>query len=131
MAWTPPTLEQFRTRFPEFASVPDATVEMVLDEAVGGVSERWLERDKTPGVLYLTAHLLVSQGLGVLGAGGASWAVTGAIKRRKVGDVETEFAGVGVGAGTDKGALAQYRTSTYGIQYLSLMRRNVPAVAVV
>lgn len=128
--WTPPTVEDFKTRFPQFASVSDATVQAVLDEAVGDVGESWLERDRTPGVLHLTAHLLTVQGSVGSGAGGGGAAVTGAVKRRKVGDTETEFAGVGGGTSTG-GSLDSYRTTAYGVRYLELMRRNFPAVAVV
>lgn len=130
MTWTPPTVEEFKIRFPEFVSVADPTAQAVLDEAVGEVGESWLERDRTPGVLHLTAHLLAVSGPGASGAGGGGAAVTGAIKRRKVGDVETEFAGVGGGTSTG-GALDTYRTTAYGVRFLSLMRRNFPAVAVV
>ena len=128
MAWSPPTVADFKTRFPQFASVPDATVQAILDEAVPQVGETWLERDRTPGVLHLVAHLMASQGIGVIAPGGGS-AVTGAVKRRKVGDVEVEFAGVGGSAG---GAfVAAYNTTSYGIKFLEYLRRNFPAIAVV
>lgn len=129
MAWTAPTVEEFKTRFPVFAAVADSTVQTVLDEAVGEVGPSWIETDRTPGVLYLTAHLLADQVPGGSGAGGSA-AVTGPIRRRKVGDVETEFAGVAGGSSTG-GALDSYRGTAYGIRYLSLMRRNFPAIAAV
>lgn len=130
MTWTPPTVETFKTRFPEFASRPEASVQVVLDEAVGDVGDSWAERDRTAGVLHLTAHLLAVQGSVGSGARGGGAAVTGAIKRRKVGDTETEFAGVGGGTSTG-GSLDSYRSTAYGVRYLELMRRNFPAVAVV
>src|SRR5262245_13292856 len=98
--WTPPTVEQFKLRFPEFANVPDATVQMILDEATAEVGPTWIPSLRTSGVLYLTAHLLASQGLGVSGAGGGGASSSGAIKRRRVGDVELEFQGVGAGLDT-------------------------------
>lgn len=130
MAWTPPTVEEFKTRFPEFATVANETVQAVLDEAVGDVGPSWIERDRTPGVLHLAAHLLAVSGSGGLGAGGGGAAVTGAIKRRTVGDTTTEFTGISGGASTG-GQLDYYRSTSYGVRYLSLMRRNFPAVAVV
>ncbi|AGC35706.1 virion structural protein [Rhizobium phage RHEph06] len=127
MTWTAPTPAEFKIRFPQFASVDDATVQMILDEAVAEVGETWIEAYRTPGVLYLAAHLLASQGLGY-SAGGGGAAVTGAVKRRKVGDVETEFAGV---AGGSSGDLSGYGTTVFGQQFLRLQRKNFPAVAVV
>lgn len=129
MAWSPPTVSDFKTRFPQFASVPDATVQAILDEAIPQVGETWLERDRTPGVLHLVAHLLASQGIGVIAPGGGA-AVTGAVKRRKVGDVEVEFAGVGGGSGTGS-FVAAYNTTSYGIKFLEYLRKNFPAIAVV
>lgn len=127
MAWTPPTVVEFKVRFPVFTGIADATVQMILDEATVEVGPTWIEAYRTPGVLYLAAHLLASQGLGYsAGSGGA--AVTGAIKRRKVGDVETEFAGAAAGGSGDA---SNYSSTVYGQQYLRLLRKNFPAVAVV
>lgn len=130
MAWAPPTVADFKTRFPEFSDTPEATISAVLDEAVGDVGPTWIERDRTPGVLHLAAHLLAVSGPSVPGAGGGGAAVTGAIKKRTVGDTSTEFAGVS-GSATTGGMLDFYRSTAYGVRYLSLMRRNFPAVAVV
>jgi hypothetical protein len=129
MAWTPPTVADFKTRFPQFASIPDATVQAILDEAIPQVGETWLERDRTPGVLHLTAHLIASQGIGVTVPGGGP-AVTGAVKRRKVGDVEVEFAGTAGSAGAT-GLAAYYLSTSYGNVFYQLLRKNFPAVAVV
>lgn len=129
MAWTAPTVADFKARFPNFASVDDATVQIVLDEAVGEVGSTWIEKDRTPAVLHLTAHMLASEGLGVPSPGGGGAAVTGAVKRRRVGDTETEF--VGMGGNTSNGPLSGYLSTAYGRRYLELMRRNFPAIAVV
>lgn len=129
MAWSPPTVSDFKTRFPQFATVPDATVQAILDEAIPQVGDTWLERDRTPGVLHLTAHLMASQGIGVAAPGGGS-AVTGAVKRRKVGDVEVEFAGTPGSAGAT-GLAAYYMSTTYGAEFYRLMRKNFSGIAVV
>ena len=122
------TAEMVIARFPEFANVPLATIQMIIAEAVARVGPTWVTQDRTPAVLYLVAHLIASQGAGGSSAGGGGVAVTGALKRRKVGDVEVEFAGQGqVGSG----ALDDYKTTSYGRQFLRYMRLSFPAVAVV
>lgn len=126
MAWTPPTPEEFKIRFPGFASVADPTIQAFLDEATGDVGESWIEKDRTPGVLNLAAHLLATQG-GVQEGLGGGVAVTGALKRRRVDDVEVEFAGV-QSTGSTSSRLAGYRTTAFGQRYLELMARNFPAV---
>lgn len=127
MAWTPPTVSDFKTRFPEFTSVPDVTVQAVLDEATIEVTASWIEAYRTSGVLYLTAHLLATQGYGGSSAGGGGASASGAIKRRKVGDVETEWQGV-ANHGSSAGS-AYYGSTLYGQRYYALLRKNVPAVA--
>lgn len=128
MPYTKPTTEQFKARFPQLVSTPDATVQVFLDEADGEVGETWTEKDRALAVLYLAAHLLVSQGASGASPGGGGAAPAGAIKRRKVGDVETEY------FGTDATAtitISSTASTPYGKRYLELMRKNFPAVVVV
>lgn len=122
-----PDITTFKTRFPEFASVPDATLTAVIDEAVAEVGESWTLPDRYTAQFYLAAHLLASQGYGAGSASGS--AMVGTMKRRKVGDVEVEFAGA---VGTSSGAgISDYKSTPYGVQYLRLKRRNFPSVMVV
>lgn len=132
MAYVAPTLEQFKTRFPSFANVPAATLEMVFAEAVNAVGETWTERDRPLAVMYLAAHLLASEGYGVSeagdAAGGGGAATLGQVRKRKVGDVETEFGGVARSSAGDGGTgiAGSYSTTEYGKRYLRLLRLNHP-----
>lgn len=131
MAWLPPTIAEFKIRYPEFASVPDATLQAFLDEATGEVGPTWIERTRSPAIMALAAHLLAVQGLGGdASAGDGGVAISGAVKRRKVGDVEVEFAGLSTGGG-GSGIAAGYLSTAYGRRYLEWLRKNFPAVAVV
>lgn len=123
MAYTEPTIEDLKARFPAFASVPDPTLTMILNEAIAAVGELWLERDRAPAQLYYAAHLLASEGA----TDGGQSAVSGSIKRDKVGDVETEFAGAVVSGNDPSG----FGSTAYGRAYQRLLRLNFPAVAVV
>jgi hypothetical protein len=51
------------------------------------------------------------------------------VKRRKVGDVEVEFATPGSSSG--EGDSSGYLATIYGKAFLELLRKNFPAVAVV
>ena len=122
--WTPPTLVEFRERFPEFASLTDGKVQGELDEGILEVSAgNWIERDRTPAVLHLVAHRLSAMGSGVSGGSGGTGTPTGAIlTAREVGAVRSEFK-YGVGApGTV--VYADMSTSQYGQRYLDLLRKN-------
>ena len=96
------------------------------------VGPTWLERDRTPGVLHLAAHLLAVSGHGVASVGGAGAGPSDTtIKRRKVGDVEVEYGTATHPASTGTGVLAGYYSTAYGRRYVELMRKNFPAIAVV
>lgn len=129
MAYVPPTAADLKARFSEFTTVSDALVNLILAEAQAQVGETWLERDRKPATLYLAAHMLAMEGEPGRSAGGTGGGVSGPVKRRKVGDVETEFAGFGGSSGGASGS--GYEQSAYGQGYLRLLRLNFPAVAVV
>jgi len=138
MAYVTPTPELFKARFPEFTSVSDTLVGLVLGEAVERVGDTWLERDRARAQMYLAAHLLAMEGEPARSAAianggtGGETLLNGAVKRRRVGDVETEFAGVSSGdVGSSGGLAASYTSTAYGRRYLELMRLNFPSVAAV
>lgn len=132
MTWTPPTVDDLTTRFPVFAKVSPDLLQLIIEEATADVGVNWIEKDRTPAILYFAAHLLASQGhAGATGTGGGGAATTGAIKRRKVGDVETEFVGAAAVSAGGWGGSPLYDSTIYGQMFLRLLRRNFPAIAVV
>ncbi len=129
MPYVAPTASTFKARYPEFDAVSDVLIGLVLQEAFDEVGDTWLERDRARAQMLLTAHKLTMEGEPDRTTTGQGTAGTGAIKRDKVGDVETEFAGVTTSAG-DSSALG-YGLTTYGREFAALMRKNFPAIAVV
>ena len=55
------TVEDFFTRFPQFEDRDEDQLEALIAEASRGVDDRWDAADAVAAVLYLTAHLLVSE----------------------------------------------------------------------
>lgn len=127
MDYTAPTAADLKARFPEFVAVSDTLVGLILAEAVPQVGETWVERDRNPATLYLAAHMLAMEGEPGRSQSGQGSAATGPVRRRKVGDVETEFAGYGASEYGRSG----YGASEYGRRFAELMRRNFPAAVVV
>ena len=123
------TVELFKIRYSEFAEVPDALVSMMLVEAGNEVGETWLERDRSRARMLLTAHKLVMEGEPDRSSTGQGVAGTGLIKRDKVGDVETEFAGVGQSAGSS--SAMGYGMTIYGQEFATLLRKNFPPILAV
>lgn len=128
MAYVPPTAETFKARYPEFASVPDSLITLVLQEAIDEVGDTWVERDRAKAQMLLAAHKLTLEGEPARSKTGKGTGNTGPIKRRKVGDVETEYAGASTGGAS--GASGQYAGSVYGVQYWNLLKLNFPSPAV-
>lgn len=125
-----PTPATFKARFPEFTAVSDATIQFALDDAFDQVGDSWLERDRARAQMLLAAHILTMAGEPGRTNTGNNGASTGFVKRRKVGDVETEFGSSGSSSSGGSGA-SWYALTSYGLQFLDLLRKNFPAVAVV
>lgn len=128
MAWTAPTPTEFKARFPAFDAVDDDVVLSAIGEAGMQVDDTWVsEADYRLGIMLLTAHILTLDGLGT-GAEAQS-AASGALgfKTMKSGGLSLErFSAADNGAGDDVLSL-----TTYGRRFADLLKRNIPAVAVV
>lgn len=124
MPYTAPTAAEFKARFPEFASVADATVDAHIAEATRWVDESWIEEDYQPAVRFLAAHQMASEGQLVAG-GPAVGAVRGPLKSARLGDASESYGDRISGlSGTD----AELATTAYGVAFLRLRRANHPAV---
>lgn len=133
MPYTIPTLSQFRTKFPTFAGVADATINMAIQEASASVDQSWFEVDYQPAILYLAAHILTIDGVLMdglqLGAVGGVVAA-GLVEEAKVGDAHVKLSGSASGSGGG-GSASGLASTPYGSRYRDLLRRNQPAVALV
>lgn len=136
MAYTKPTAAEIKARFPEFTSVSDVLIGLVIDECEPQCGEDWLDRDRKPALMFLVAHKLAIQGQPAqsLTPGGTGVSL-GVIKRRKVGDVETEYQNanerLGTGAGVNTVSASGYELTPYGREFRTYLRKNFTAVAAV
>lgn len=120
MAYVTPTAATFKARFPEFAAVSDALIDLIIAEIEPQIDESWQETDRAPAIMYRVAHILARGGY-LTGDTGSS--VTGPMKRRTVGDVTVEFAGISTSNG-GSGSAAFYGTTPYGQEYWLILQRN-------
>lgn len=118
MALTP---ADFKTRYPEFASVDNARVQTMLDEAQLEVGEGPWGLFYEKGVFLLTAHLLVIDARRQAAGGGGGSSSEGQVVSRKVGDVSVTF---GTQAQSANGSDQWYLSSSYGAEYLRLKKRK-------
>lgn len=123
MSYDLPTAAELKTRFPAFGSVGDARVSAFIDEAKSYVGTSWIETDYQLGIMAAAAHNMAMEGEPVVAGIVVPSTLLGAgIKRRKVGDVETEY---NVAAPSSGGGLkVEFSTTPYGRIYLRLARLN-------
>ncbi|MXP42982.1 DUF4054 domain-containing protein [Allopontixanthobacter sediminis] len=100
-------LTQFRARYPKFADVPDATVQIWLDEG-SAETVTWAETDRA-SMLY-AAHQLSGQGFG---AGAIPAGITSFKSGTFSASVSDNIAGK-----------TGFNATSYGREYLALMRRS-------
>jgi hypothetical protein len=124
MAHTPPTPEEFKTRFPVFASETDERVQIFLTEAGNNIDDTWEESDYAPAIMYLAAHLLKTENDGTADDASAS-----------SGPITSEsFAGMSRSYDASKMSAAQksmYGGTIYGQRYYVLLLKNKPSIMVV
>lgn len=120
MAYTAPTVEEFRTKFPEFtdADYSDAAVEAALNEAARSVDESWTEGDFKNARMYLAGHYL-----SVLQSAGVSLGQDN-LKALSIGPLSLTFG--------DKVSFSEFSSTPYGQQFRLLQKKNIgPAILVV
>lgn len=128
MAWTAPTAAEFKARFPAFATVDDAVVNVVLAESALRVDDTWVsEADFKLGINLLTAHILTLDGHGTGAESESAKAGALGFKVMKSGGLTLErFAASESAANGD-----QLSLTSYGRRFIDLLKRNIPAVRVV
>ena len=130
-----PSASDLKARYPEFTPVNDDLVASILAEASPMVDDSWVPTDQKPAVLALAAHLLSMEGWpkrASLPAGAPLPANAGrTIVRRKVGDVETQYADNSGSSGGGSGLTSSLSLTPYGTRFRQLLKLNAPAIALV
>lgn len=130
MAYEAPTAAEIKTRFPIFADVSDPLIEAMIVEANRHVDRSWLEGDYKTAIQYLTAHMLLSEGLVTTGVTAGSFVPGGFIKSESLGDASRTYANIGEGSGSS-GSDAELATTVYGRRFMALRRANHPPIVTV
>ena len=124
MAVTPTTM---KARFPEFASIDDSRIQLFIDDAETEMSAGVWGDLYDRGLSYLVAHLLAIGERTALSDTGSSGSVS-PVTRKKVGDVEVEYAGIAL---TELPENALLQSTSYGQEHQRLKMLVVPSMVVV
>lgn len=117
MAYVAQTAEDFYAKFAEFEDVDSEVVDPALAEAELSVDDTWIEADRPLAVLYLAAHLVAASQAAIDAAGNDN------TKSFSIGPVSFTMA--------ETASAAKWETTSYGLAFESILRRNQPAVLIV
>lgn len=108
----PPSLADFRAKFPDMSGISDAIVTDALASASRRIGSDWADDDKEPAALLLAAHILTIEGYF-----GSTIVEGRSITSRKVGDVSVTF---------DKASKTGLSETVFGRSFRDYSRRNAP-----
>lgn len=117
--FTAPTYADFIARFPKYAAPSlQAQIEALLAEALVQVDDSWLEDDRTPAILYLTAHLVSMET-------GQSVDRSGSIVSESFGPMSISY-----GSSVVAGDQSTFGQTEYGRRYAEYRDKNFPGIAI-
>lgn len=121
MAFTAPTAADLKARFPTFAAVADATIDVALAEAALMVDDAWLsQEDFTLGRLLYAAHILTLDGFGTGAEAQSAAAGTSEYTTIRSGRLQLTKAG----AGNAPAAQSVLTKTTFGQRFREVLDRN-------
>lgn len=119
MAYAIPTAAELIARYPAFAAVPPATIDVhIADASVQAVDTSWGETDYAPAIAAKAAHEMALLGLGDRGEA-AGYAAAGVTQIRS-GNFQASFSSDAVKKASGGGLDA----TPYGVAYKRLLRKN-------
>lgn len=118
MAYIVPTAADLKARYPAFAAVSDATIDVWLEDAQRTVKPTWLEDDYRPGIMSLAAHNMAEQSVIT---GGQSLAGVTSFKSSQFSITLSDQAASATG----------YAATIYGREFRILLARNVGGMRLV
>lgn len=120
MAFTEASADDLTTRFPRFAEVAEATIDVHLGEARRLVDGSWCDEDQVLGQLLYAAHSMTLDGLGTGTEAELAAEGLGDVQSLKSGSLSfTRKSGSG-----DGDAAGELASTTYGRRFMELLQRN-------
>lgn len=113
MAYDVPTAADLKARFPAFADVADATINLYIADAQ--VDTTWIEADYAPAIMLWAAWAMTDVGIGT--GGEVAGYIGSGVSRLKSGTLDVSF-------NDAAGSATGYLTNIYGRRYNELLRKN-------
>lgn len=127
MPYTTPTADQLQAKYPAFAAVDDAVVDLFITDANRSVDTTWTEGDYQTAIMLLACHLMTMAGHGTGGDAQVNAQGLAGFKSIRSGQLSLDR---GSAADQPSGYPPQYVGSIYGQQFWNLLKLNKPGGAV-
>ena len=125
MAYTAPTVAEFKTRFPALVvGKSDDLIQMFLDEANRSVDTSWIEGDYKTAIMFLAAHNMSMEDASV-GAGGGGTG-SGVVSSESFGGMSISYDNSD--SANDDAAKSEWGGTEYGRRFYRLLKLNKPAI---
>jgi hypothetical protein len=135
MAYIFPTVDDFRTKFPEFSELSDEAIQILLDDAGRAVDQTWTEGDYSNAILFLAAHYHELDLMATTSSDATAEGVPAGqtITSEHIGPISVSYGKAGAGASSGSGGVntSTLDNTVYGQRYHDLLIKNIPAVLVI
>jgi hypothetical protein len=119
MAYTIPTAANLKAKYPAFAAVADATVDLYLaDAARDRVDTSWIEGDYAPAIMAAAAHEMAL--LGMAAQSETAGHLAAGVASLKSGNFQVSFSA----EATKRASRGGLDATPYGEAYKRLLKRN-------
>jgi uncharacterized protein DUF4054 len=126
MAWPAPiqypTALSIKSKFPEFGWLDNTVIEYAIEEASRLVDGTWTAGDQLLGASYATAHILM------VSISRAESGTDQVVSSETIGRLVTSYS---VPQQPREGSESDFTTTSYGTRFVSLAKRNIPAIAII
>lgn len=116
MAYVAPAPADLKLRYDAFATVDDTKIQFWLTDALRFVDTSWDEADYAPAIMAAAAHHMARQGIG----SGVGAQMPAGMTNFRSGDFSVSMSE----AAAAQGAAGGWASTSYGIEFRGLLRRN-------
>lgn len=131
MAFVAPDVADFLERYPEFAEVGPERIQVVLDFAISEVGPRWIEKDRAPAILALTASTLDEESTTDASESISGGVASGPITSETVGPLSVRYQTGKQSADAVTRTAEGSSDSAYIVLFKMLRKRSFPPIGII
>lgn len=131
MAFVTPDIDDFFERYPEFEAVDEDRVDRVLEWAISEVGPTWIEKDRVPAILALTASTLDEESTTDASESISGGVASGPITSETVGPLSVKYQTGKQSADAVTRTAVGSSDSAYMALFKMLRKRSFPPIGII